>query len=484
MRFSDHPSGRAPQEDVVERLIHRALDRGVRWFDTADVYTPEGALPGHNERLLAHALGTSPRGGDARIATKGGLRRDGKRFMPDGRASSLQAACEASLERLGKTAHDLYYLHTPDPRVPFERSVRALARLHEQGLCKRVGLANVRACDLRTALEIAPISAVQIEANAFTSDSFRTGVRELCLQHEVQLFLSSPFGSPRRAPRIARHRTFRALAQARDISPYTVALAWLLDLAPEAIPIPCTSREQGLDEILAARELALCSDERDTLDRNIAGSTWWRKGRSRPEPSCAEPQTRADVVLILGIQGAGKSSLTHRFTERDYVRLNRDELGGTLASLTKKLEERAAAGATRFVLDNTYATRPSRVRTHRSGLASWAARTGDPRDDLASRGSGQRGAPLDRGRFGTAGSRSDSAAFPQGSALPSTTRAASLRTRVRGASARGRFRVDRTCSVRAHVLGIMQGPGALLRPSGDLRGLARESRTRTPHRTA
>src|SRR4051812_35955215 len=129
--------------------VAAALAAGVTVFDTARSY-------GDNERLLARAL----RGVEgARLVTKGGMSRAGGAWIPDGRAKAIRADCEASLEALDGLPIDLYLLHTPDPRTPWRTSVRALARLVDEGLVRRVGVANVNLRLLDEALELAPVAA-------------------------------------------------------------------------------------------------------------------------------------------------------------------------------------------------------------------------------------------------------------------------------------------------------------------------------------
>src|SRR5262245_23523356 len=124
-----------------ERTIHAALDAGVRWFDTARAY-------GDNERLLARALATHPRGAEARVITKGGM---APGWRPAGRGKSILEDCQASLRALDGRTIDLYLLHAPDPRTPLETSVRALATLLERGLVRAVGVCNVSRRELRAA---------------------------------------------------------------------------------------------------------------------------------------------------------------------------------------------------------------------------------------------------------------------------------------------------------------------------------------------
>src|SRR5215468_10280141 len=153
---------------VDDAPILAAFESGISVFDTARAYAG-------NEELVARAL----RGRRARIVTKGGM---GEGWVPDGRAKSMRADCEASLDALDGVAIDLYLVHAPDPRTPWRTSVRALARLVEDGLVRRVGVANVNRTQLDEALDLAPVVAVQVALSLFDERALRGGVLERCTE--------------------------------------------------------------------------------------------------------------------------------------------------------------------------------------------------------------------------------------------------------------------------------------------------------------
>ena len=159
MRLStdeDRDDGRAFE------TIATAAEAGITVFDTARSYGRGAGELGHNERLLARALRECGADGVARVVTKGGMARVGDAWVPDGRAQTIRADCEASLEALDGLPIDLYLVHVPDPRTPWA-DVRARARPARRGrLVRRVGVANVNRAQLDEALELAPISAVQV----------------------------------------------------------------------------------------------------------------------------------------------------------------------------------------------------------------------------------------------------------------------------------------------------------------------------------
>src|SRR5262245_35597856 len=224
-------------------VIQAALSAGATLLDTADAYCLDDGDTGHNERLIAQALKTWT--GDARsiaVATKGGLVRPDGRWVPDGRAKHLNSACRASLHALDVPAIDLYQLHTIDPRVPLETSVRALAELQQAGLIRRIGLSNVTVSQIKAAQKIADIASVQVSLSVFDDENLRNGVVEYCRDHGIQLIAYRPLGG-RRNNQVARNPVLAEIAASHGVTPHEVALAWLCALAPNIVPIPGATRE-------------------------------------------------------------------------------------------------------------------------------------------------------------------------------------------------------------------------------------------------
>jgi aryl-alcohol dehydrogenase-like predicted oxidoreductase len=350
MRFSTD-EGR--DDRLAVETIAAVAEAGVTVFDTAHAYgLGEGGL-GHNERLLAGALRSCGAEADARVVTKGGMARTGGGWVPDGRAKAILGDCEASLAALDGLAVDLYLIHAPDPRTPWRTSVRALARLVDEGMVKRVGLSNVNRPQLDEALELAPVAAVQVALSVFDDRALRGGVLERCDEAGIAVIAHSPLGGPGRAVRVARDRTLAGLAEARGVAPAEVALAWLLDLSPAVVAIPGARRPETARSAARAATLSLDAGERAALAGAFGGR------RSAPVKASPQPDD-AEVVLVMGIPGAGKSRVADEYVGRAYTRLNRDERGGSLRQLADALEEQLASGVRRVVLDNTYLTRATR----------------------------------------------------------------------------------------------------------------------------
>jgi aryl-alcohol dehydrogenase-like predicted oxidoreductase/predicted kinase len=328
--------------DTAHATIRASVEAGITIFDTARAY-------GDNERLVAQALREC--GADARIVTKGGMTREGDGWVPDGRAKAIRADCETSLSALDGLPIDLFLIHAPDPRTPWRTSVRALARLVDAGLVSHVGVANVNRRQLDEALELAPIDAVQVALSVFVDGAVRGGVVERCEEHGVAVIAHSPLGGPRRAGRLDRREDLVRIAEEQGATVAEAALAWLLGLSPAVVPIPGARRPETARSAARAAELRV-------------------EPRRRQAAASAQ---EGDVVLVMGVPGAGKTRVAEGYVARGYVRLNRDERGGTLRALAEALDEELASGARRVVLDNTYLSRASR-----SYVLEAAARHGVP----------------------------------------------------------------------------------------------------------
>ncbi|HZY56516.1 MAG TPA: aldo/keto reductase, partial [Rubrobacteraceae bacterium] len=236
--------------EAARGVLRRALELGINLIDTADAYGPEV-----NERQIAEALYPYPE--DLVIATKGGLTRPGPgKWERDGRPEHLREACESSLLRLRVERIDLYQLHSPDPEVPFEESIGALAELRSEGKIRHVGLSNVSVGQLEQAQQIVPIVSVQNRYSLV--ERFSEDVVEIC-EHEGLGFI--PW-FPLATGRLARPGgPLDEIATRYDATPAQVALAWLLARSPVMLPIPGTSSIEHLEENVAAAAIELDEEE-------------------------------------------------------------------------------------------------------------------------------------------------------------------------------------------------------------------------------
>jgi aryl-alcohol dehydrogenase-like predicted oxidoreductase/histidinol phosphatase-like enzyme len=339
-------------------VLHAALDAGITFFDTADAYCWDSTETGHNERLIASALATWP-GDRSRIvvATKGGLTRPQGNWFEDGRARSLASACEASRRALGVERIQLYQLHAPDPRTPLSTSVRALAALQRDGLIERIGLCNVNVAQIQEARHFADIASVQVELSVWHDDGLLSGVVQYCLANDIQVIAHRPLGGIRQRRRTQSDAVLTELAKRHDATPFEIALAWLSDLSSGIVPIPGATRAGTVKSIAVSRLITFTEQDRDLLDERFpAGHALRASSRSEPVR-----QIDGELVLIMGLPAAGKSTLARTFAAREYERLNRDEAGGTLRELLPSIDRLLDAKRTRIVLDNTYVSRKSRA---------------------------------------------------------------------------------------------------------------------------
>jgi aryl-alcohol dehydrogenase-like predicted oxidoreductase len=228
----------------ARRVLQRAVELGIRFFDTADSYGP-----GDSETLIAEALHPYPP--DVVIATKGGIVRPEKpSWNRDGRASHLRKACEASLERLRVERIDLYQLHALDPRVPLEESVGELARLRQEGKVRHVGVSNFSVAELARARRIVEIVSVQNRYNV--ADRASDDVLAACERDGLAFIPWSPLVQSQNDAGSRARAALERKAKERGLNLPQAAVAWLLARSPAMLPIPCTTRLDHLEQLVAA----------------------------------------------------------------------------------------------------------------------------------------------------------------------------------------------------------------------------------------
>ena len=249
---------RPPEHEAVA-LIRRALDLGVTLLDSADGYALDERERGHNERLISMAL--AGRRDEVLVATKGGVARPGGRWVIDARPARLRAACEESLRALGSDRIDLYQLHAPDPRVPFEESVGTLAELRRAGKIRLLGLSNVTRTQIEVAMRITEIVSVQNELSLLARAAEQDGTVAFCLT-----FLAyRPLAGRQGATRLGEIPALATAAERLQATPARVALAWLLARWPHVIPLPGPTRITTLEDAVRAAELALTEGDAEAI---------------------------------------------------------------------------------------------------------------------------------------------------------------------------------------------------------------------------
>jgi aryl-alcohol dehydrogenase-like predicted oxidoreductase len=241
-----------PDDPAAARaVLKRAVELGVQLIDTADVYGPEV-----NEQQIADALHPYPT--DVVIATKGsGTRAAREDWGVDGRPEHLREACHASLERQRLERIDLYQLHGPDPNVPIEDSVGALAELQAEGKIRHIGVSNVDEDQLARAQGVARIVSVQNEYNV--ADRSSEPVLQACERDGLAFLPYFPIGAGWRA--VKPTDAVERVAEKHGTTTHQVALAWLLHHSQVTLPIPGTSSPAHLEENVAAASLTLDDDD-------------------------------------------------------------------------------------------------------------------------------------------------------------------------------------------------------------------------------
>jgi aryl-alcohol dehydrogenase-like predicted oxidoreductase len=280
-----------PRDDAESiATIHRAIDLGVTFLDTADMYGPFT-----NEVLVGRAI--RGRRDQVTLATKFGNQRhpDGTWIGINGRPEYVRSCCDASLQRLGVDHIDLYYQHRVDNTVPIEETVGAMAELVRQGKVRYLGLSEAAPATIRRAHAVHPITALQSEYSLWTRDHEEgviPTVRDLGIGFVAysplgRAFLSATIKSVdamaetdfrRRGPRFQAENLARnlailvpieAMAREKNVTPAQIALAWVLAKGDEIVPIPGTKRRTYLEENVAAAEVRLSSAEVQRLDEAV-----------------------------------------------------------------------------------------------------------------------------------------------------------------------------------------------------------------------
>ena len=359
-----------PEETEAIEVIHHALDNGLRVLDLADVYSENEKDLHYAEHLARKAIDSWSGSQDAlRVVTKAGLERPKGRWRPNGRPERLRSSVDGSLKALGVDQLFLFLLHANDPQCPFEASLATLAELQQAGKIKHLGLCNVGAAEVFQAQRHFDVTALQCELSVMSRATATAGLVTLCRQLEIPFLAHRPLGGHAKVDKLLKNRAMKPLVKKYGGTPHEAALATLLDLPDPVLPVVGATQIESLDSSLRALDLTFDDEDREARNK----ISFFPKPEALmaiqppivPDdlPTLEEgsgPGDDPEVVLIMGVQGAGKSESVAAYEEAGYERLNRDNQGGKLGDLVPMLDELLREGKTRVVLDNTYPSRLSR----------------------------------------------------------------------------------------------------------------------------
>ncbi len=266
MPVSMNDSNKFPSEADAIAVVHAALDAGVTFIDTADIYSPSWDTMGHNEFIVGKAVKSW--GGntdDIVIGTKGGITRsEGETWGRDGSLTYLRTAVQKSLDNLGVEVLDLYQWHRPDRWKVYGDVIANFKTLQDEGLIKSVGISNANVEEIEVALEVLGEDGLASVQNEF-SPRFRSSQDELdlCGEKGIAFLPWSPLGGTGGgAANVGeRYSAFGEIGRDHGVSPQQVVLAWELSLGEHVIPIPGASRPASITDSAKAVDLALTADE-------------------------------------------------------------------------------------------------------------------------------------------------------------------------------------------------------------------------------
>jgi aryl-alcohol dehydrogenase-like predicted oxidoreductase len=261
-----------PPEAQAIATIHKALDLGVTLLDTADSYCKDESDKHHNERLIHKAL--QDYNGDTTnvmIATKGGLMRPNGAWTRNGNPDHLRETIRASFEALGGDQPiGLWQYHAPDPDYSIEESLKPAREAVVNGLIRLVGVSNFSVEQIKRARDVVEIASVQNQYNPWHREPETEGVLEYCDREKLTFLPWSPLGGSRRFSQIKEIEAIVQLSKAKNVSVYSIVLAWLRAKSPSVLPIPGASKPESIADSITAATINLSPSEVEQIDRATA----------------------------------------------------------------------------------------------------------------------------------------------------------------------------------------------------------------------
>ncbi|WP_017652666.1 aldo/keto reductase [Fortiea contorta] len=261
-------SNRPPESQSIQ-VIHRALDLGVTFIDTADSYCQDESDKHHNEKLIHKAL-TSYSGDVSRVivATKGGLMRPNGSWGRDGSPEHLRQTIRESFAALGgEKPIDVWQYHAPDPQYTIAESLKSAKEAVDAGLIRFVGVSNFSVEQIKQARDVVEIISVQNQYSPWERQPEKDGVLQYCTQEGLTFLPWSPFGGSRRHQNLADIPAIAQLAKSKGVSVYNIVLAWLRSQSPSILPIPGASKVSSIEDSAYAVNVMLSEQELQTINR-------------------------------------------------------------------------------------------------------------------------------------------------------------------------------------------------------------------------
>ena len=258
--------------------LHAAMDAGINFFDTADIYAPTWDAIGHNEKFVAESLatwsGTEEQKSKIVIATKGGItRKPGEVWGRNATLDYLLRAAEASAGRLGVDKIQLWQHHRQDPTLTFEEQFENVLVLKDRGIVDQIGVSNYDAKQLELAVKMGgtPDEGGVVSIQNEFSPNYRhdLDVLEVCERYGIAFLPWSPLGGTKSKSQVKDSSAFEEIGKKYDHSPFAVALAWLMQTSSTIIPIPGATRTESVLDCVSAIDLKLSQEDFDYLNQNL-----------------------------------------------------------------------------------------------------------------------------------------------------------------------------------------------------------------------
>lgn len=261
-----------PPESQSINVIHRALDLGITFIDTADSYCKDESDKHHNERLIHKALQTYE--GDTSnvvIATKGGLMRPNQSWTRNGNPEHLRETIRVSFEAFGGNKPiDIWQYHSPDPDYTIEASLTSAKEAQEAGMIDKIGVSNFSVEQIKQARDVVDIVSVQNQYSPWQRQPETDGVLEYCENEGLTFIPWSPFGGRRRHDGLTDIPAIAKLAEEKNVSVYCIVLAWLRSKSPCILPIPGASKTSSIEDSVKAVDIKLSAAEVQKIDRETS----------------------------------------------------------------------------------------------------------------------------------------------------------------------------------------------------------------------